>query len=186
MSLSHALSQHSVTRTKNFHPAPCPRTHNSAGSRTRPANADTRNRRAPRRTLMLIHRQLSAPRRKSSPIHSCTYDQNHNSPSTWRHRRISIAETHACPQAFRLPSNYNTIHNANISSDYVKTLFQNSYPSNIANIRTRAITKILQMYCRKNGIVIFSFREICFSAKSPKNAKRLHEFFKAKQVEMRA
>jgi len=47
-----ALAQHSVTRTKNFsnraRPAPAPsttrtRTQSSAGSRTRPANAGTRN-----------------------------------------------------------------------------------------------------------------------------------------------
>ena len=49
MSLSHAQSQHSVTRTKNPYPVPTPHqsstrnsTHNSAGSRTRPANAGTR------------------------------------------------------------------------------------------------------------------------------------------------
>jgi len=50
MSLFLALSQRSVTHTKDFlyraYPAPsstCARTHNSAGSRTRPANAGTRN-----------------------------------------------------------------------------------------------------------------------------------------------
>jgi len=54
MSLSHALSQHSVTRTKNFlsraRPAPSStrtRTHISAGSHTHPANVGrpTRNQR---------------------------------------------------------------------------------------------------------------------------------------------
>jgi len=30
---------------------------------------------------ILIHRQLSGPIRKSSPIHSSTYDQNHQSAS---------------------------------------------------------------------------------------------------------
>jgi len=37
MSLSHALGQHSVSRTKKF----LTRTHNSAGPRTHPVNAGT-------------------------------------------------------------------------------------------------------------------------------------------------
>jgi len=40
-SLSHAFSEHSVTRTKHFLSRARPR--NSAGSRNRPANAGTRN-----------------------------------------------------------------------------------------------------------------------------------------------
>jgi len=58
MSISHALSKHSVTRTNNFlsraRPAPnSTRTRNSAGFRTRPANASTRaGQPAPRGTLV--------------------------------------------------------------------------------------------------------------------------------------
>jgi len=41
-----------------------------------------------------IHRQLFAPLQKSSPIHSCTYDQNLKAlPLSRRNFRISITKT---------------------------------------------------------------------------------------------
>ena len=47
---------------------------------------------------ILIHRQLSAPMRKSSSIHSCPYDQNHSSfPLPQCHCRISMADTQTWP-----------------------------------------------------------------------------------------
>ena len=79
---------------------------------------------------ILIQWQLTALMRKSSLIHSCTYDQNNYSPSTfWRHCHISIAETQAwaCLQALSLLSALQLQHNthcsavsAHISSDYAK------------------------------------------------------------------
>ena len=89
---------------------------------------------------ILIHQQLSAPIRKSNPIHSCTYDQNLRTPST------SLTPSHFYPIEAVLASSVepayfsasNTPHCAHICSDYAKKLFRISYPSNLSNIRTRA------------------------------------------------
>ena len=62
-------------------------------------------------SCVLIHRQLLAPIRKSSPIHSCISTRITRAlllPR--RHCRIAIAETQISLQALSLFSAYNTIH----------------------------------------------------------------------------
>ena len=63
MSLARALSQDSVTRTKNFFSHALPARYNSAGYRTRRANADTSN-----------------PRRLTRPVQDSSAWRNHCPP----------------------------------------------------------------------------------------------------------
>ena len=97
-------------------------------------------------------------------------------PLYLRYCRISIAETQTCLQALSQLSAHNTLHSAQISSDYEKNHFECSIPeilttsergrrSNIA-----FITKIL--------------RGKFFSVKRPKKVKRPNKFFRANQLEM--
>jgi len=60
---------------------------------------------------ILIHRQLSEPIQKLSPIHSCSYNQNHYSASTSRrHYRISIGRRRPACQRW---------HNTNYTVQWV-------------------------------------------------------------------
>ena len=132
----------------------------------------------------LIHRCLSAPKRKSSPLTPVLTTRIIRALPR-HHCRISVVETQTCLQVFSLLSAYNTLQSAHISSDYAETLFPNSLPSHSANIRTLVsglskisfITKVLQMRCRKNEIEIFSFRGKFFSVKMSKKSRKAKRIF---------
>ena len=65
-----------------------------------------------------IHRQLSAPTRKPSPI---LFEELFHFPNNVI-CRISIEETQTCLEALSLLSACNTLHSAHISSNYEKKL----------------------------------------------------------------
>jgi len=70
-----------------------------------------------------LHTDLLAVFCTKVSIHSCTYDQNHKSPSTSSTScRISVAETQTCLQAVCLLSAYYTLRSAHISRDYAKNI----------------------------------------------------------------
>jgi len=72
---------------------------------------------------ILIQWQLSTSIRKLSPIHFCTYDNNHTSSFLTLLPHF-IAETQIYLQALSLL----TVHNARISSDYTKNYFGSPIP----------------------------------------------------------
>ena len=113
-------------------------------------------------------------------------------PLPRRHSSNPVAETQTCLQALSRFSAYDTLHISHISSDTQKMYFESHIAQTLltsergprSNIAF--ITNILQMRCRKNEIVIVSFRRNVFRVKGQKGAKRPNEFFEANQLEASA
>jgi len=134
----------------------------------------------------LIHRCLSAPKRKSSPLTPVLTTRIIRALPR-HHCRISVVETQTCLQVFSLLSAYNTIHTTEcahfqwLRGNFISKLTT----SHSANIRTLVsglskisfITKVLQMRCRKNEIEIFSFRGKFFSVKMSKKSRKAKRIF---------
>ena len=88
-------------------------------------------------------------------------------------------------QALSLLSSYNIIHTTQCSEcthfQWLRKILRKSERGRRSNISF--ITKSLQKFCRKNGIVVFSFIRTYFSEKKQKITKRPNVFFKANQPE---
>jgi len=132
---------------------------------------------------ILVHRQLSAPMRKSSPIHSCTHDQNHKSTS-------STPLSHFYRRAyFELTTQY-TLRSAVVHTIPVVTqkIYFETRISQILLTSERErrsnlefITKILHICCQNR----WNSRPTIFLQRNlfqPKKAKRI---FYANQLETR-
>jgi len=87
----------------------------------------------------LTHWQLSTPLQKSCLIHSCTYNQNHNSPSKTSTSLSHSYRGHTNVTArLGLLNAYNTLHSGRISRAYAKNCFESRILSNLTNTRGRA------------------------------------------------
>ena len=95
------------------------------------------------------------------------------------HCCISIAKRPACLHALSLLISYNTVHTTQCSEctslQCLRKILLKSESGRRPNIAF--ITKILQICCQKNGIVVFSFIGIYFSDKRPKKSQKAKRIF---------